>query len=438
MKRLVYQAYRFNSSALYWARRRLTPAGWIVAITIILTAGMATDAEQSVGYQAFTLLVCMALVAMVFAPFFRFRFRAERLLPRFGTAGQPLQYTITVKNLTRRIQPGLTVHDDLADPRPTFDDFLRSTQETRRRKSFRVSAAPPAKRLHPPRPQPLATLLPGDEASVELRLIPQRRGVLHFGSISVSRTDPLLLFRGFVRVPAPASITILPRRYPLPNLALPGASRYQRGGVSFASSVGESDEFVAMRDYRQGDPLRRIHWRSWAKVGRPVVKEFQDEFFVRHALILDTFTDPDDVEVFEEAVSLAASFACTIDTQETLLDLLFVGPQAYCFTAGRGLAHADQMLEILASVQTCSDKPFEALQQVVIEHSAIVSGCICIFLAWDEKRQQLVQRLEALGVPLLIMLVREKGAAPLGRTVAISSPVHELAAGSMTEDLQSL
>ena len=51
------------------------------------------------------------------------------------------------------------------------------------------------------------------------------------------------------------------------------------------------------------------------------------------------------------AVSVAASFACTVLTQESLLDLLFVGPQSYCFTAGRGLAQADQMLEILAAVR---------------------------------------------------------------------------------------
>src|SRR5204862_6450540 len=106
----------------------------------------------------------------------------------------------------------------------------------------------------------------------------------------------------------------------------------QHGGVALASAIGESEEFVSLRDYRPGDPLRRIHWRSWAKAGKPVVKDFQDEFFVRHALILDTFTEPDDLAVFEEAVSVAASFACTVDTQESLLDLLFIGPQAFTFT----------------------------------------------------------------------------------------------------------
>jgi len=48
-----------------------------------------------------------------------------------------------------------------------------------------------------------------------------------------------------------------------------------------------------------------------------------------------------------EAVSVAASFACAIQTQESLLDLLFVGPRLLLH-AGRGLAHADQMLAILA------------------------------------------------------------------------------------------
>ena len=90
-----------------------------------------------------------------------------------------------------------------------------------------------------------------------------------------------------------------------------------------------------------------------------MVKEFEDEFFVRHALVLDTFTDHQHSEVFEEAVSVAASFACTLPTQESLLDLLFVGPQSYCFTAGRGVAHVEQMLEILASVRACSDQPFQ-------------------------------------------------------------------------------
>src|SRR5262249_47616439 len=149
------------------------------------------------------------------------------------------------------------------------------------------------------------------------------------------------------------SLLVLPKRYIIPPIALPGAMKYQQGGVALASAVGQSEEFMALREYRRGDPLRHIHWKSWARAGRPVVKEFQDEFFVRHALILDTFTTSARAEVFEEAVAVAASFACSLRSQESLLDLMFVGPQAFCFTTGRGLAHTDQMLEILAAVRIC-------------------------------------------------------------------------------------
>jgi hypothetical protein len=55
-----------------------------------------------------------------------------------------------------------------------------------------------------------------------------------------------------------------------------------------------------------------------------VVKEYQDEFFERHALVLDTGTRRGEDAAFEDAVALAASFVYTIDTQECLLDLLFV------------------------------------------------------------------------------------------------------------------
>ncbi|MCK7478688.1 MAG: DUF58 domain-containing protein [Candidatus Moduliflexus flocculans] len=88
---------------------------------------------------------------------------------------------------------------------------------------------------------------------------------------------------------------------------------------------------MSLRDYRQGDPLRHIHWRSWAKTGKPIVREFEDEFFVRHALVLDTFTDHPQSAVFEEAVAVAASFACTLNTQDSLLDLMFCGSRGLLF-----------------------------------------------------------------------------------------------------------
>jgi hypothetical protein len=211
--------------------------------------------------------------------------------------------------------------------------------------------------------------------------------------------------------------------------------------VALASNVGQSDEFVALRDYRRGDPLRHIHWRSWAKAGKPIVKEFEDEFFVRHALVLDTFTADPRSDAFEEAVSIAASFACTLSLQESLLDLLFVGTEAYCFTAGRGLAQSDQMLEILAGVSVCADKPFNALEHLVLQHAGAVSGCICVLLDWDELRRDFVRKLRELGIPMLLLLIADPGQGEaLKRRAGSTLPdsAHILEAGRIPEGLARL
>jgi uncharacterized protein (DUF58 family) len=142
--------------------------------------------------------------------------------------------------------------------------------------------------------------------------------------VNVARTDPLGFVKGIARVSLDARVVALPKRYRIPVLALPGARKFQQGGVSLSASIGDSEEFLSLRDYRPGDPLHRLHWKSFARTGKPIVKEYQDEFFERHALVLDTGTRRGEDAAFEEAVAVAASFVHTIDTQECLLDLLFV------------------------------------------------------------------------------------------------------------------
>ena len=394
--------------------RRLTGTGFVVSGATVVAAMMGIDPDNTVGYQAFTLLFALLLVGTVFSFYFRLRFSATRLLPRFGTVGQPFSYRVAVRNLTSKNQDGLTLLENLADSRPSFREWkalqiddekhVRPFRVSRRRRTNPFQLATVKEAVMPPIPA-------NQEVQAEIQLTPLRRGLLRLNGLSLARTDPFGLFRTFVKMPLPQTVLILPRRYWLPPIALSGAMKYQQGGVALASNVGQSDEFVALREYRRGDPIRHIHWRSWAKTGKPIVKEFEDEFFVRHALVLDTFSERPHSEEFEEAVSVAASFACTVLTQESLLDLLFVGTEAYCFTAGRGLAHADQMLEILASVRPCPDRPFSSLETLVVNHANAVSGCICVLLAWDEERRDFVKKLKALGLPVLVLVVYEKAPA---------------------------
>ena len=409
--RLLYRLYRLFSWADYWAARRFTRAGLAVLGGLCVAATLAMDPENTVGYQGFALLLGVLFVALLFRAGFKASFAAERSLPRFGTVGQPVTYRVVVQNLTRRNQSGLTLLENLTDARPRFAEWkalqlddqkhVRPFRFSQRRRGNPFRLAKTGEASVPPLP-------PQQSGEVQVELTPLRRGVVRFDGLTLARPDPLGLFRALRTVTSPGSVLILPKRYPLPPMALPGALKYQRGGVAMASNVGQSDEFVALRDYRRGDPMRHIHWRSWAKVGKPIVKEFEDEFFVRHALVLDTFTERPHSDEFEEAVSVASSFACAVLTQESLLDLLLVERQAYCFTAGRGLAHADQMLEILASVQPCAGS-FAMLDSLVVNHATLVSGCIFVLLAWDEPRQRLVEKLKVLGLPALVLVIRPPG-----------------------------
>ena len=438
LDRFSYRLYRVVTSLRFRVTRRLTRSGLLVVVGLAFTGAMSANPDQSVAYQAFALLLALLVASVAGMVFFRARFEARRELPRFASAGQPMPYRIVLRNLTGKPQANLEIIESFADPRPSFEEYQDSLLAAGPRRSFRP-ASPPSPRTVQSANLVVPTVAPGQSAEIRAQVTPLRRGVLRFEALIVARPDPLGLCRAFRRITLPQSVLVLPRRYRLPPLALPGTSKYQQGGVALAASVGESEECIALRDYRRGDPLRRIHWRSWARTGRPIVKEFQDEFFVRHALVLDTFAEPGGGALFEEAVSLAASLACTIQTQESLLDLMFVGPQAFCFTTGRGLAHTEQMLEILASVRMCREKPFSTLIDLVIAHAAAMSGCLCVLMKWDAARQELVRVLQSLGVPLRVFLITSAdGAAPrdLGPMSAEPESFLHLTAGRIEEDLQ--
>ncbi len=442
--RILYRFYRVTSWFRYRVKRRLTQAGWLVVIALAASATMGIDTENTVAYQAFTPLFCLFIAAAVFSFRFRAKFSVTRQLPRFGTAQVPFRYTMVLNNLGKKAESDLTVLEMLADPRPTFEEW-RSVQLANERKlrPFRLGQArnrnPFRRSVEKHASVPVAQ--PEDPVRVTMELTPLRRGIISFEGVSLARPDPFGLCRAFSSVPARQQVLILPKRFHLPPIALPGTTKYQEGGVAMASNIGQSDEFVALRDYRRGDPLRHIHWRSWAKAGKPIVKEYDDEFFVRHALVLDTFTDDPYSDAFEDAVSVAASFACTLSLQESLLDLLFVGTEAYCFTAGRGLAHSDHMLEILAGVSACEDKPFSTLENMVLEHSGSVSGCICVLLNWDEQRRTFLKKLKSLNVPVLTLLVVESGQAEaFEKRIGQDRPehFHILEAGRVQEGLTRL
>lgn len=409
--------------------RRLTRAGMLVGSVMIGTAALGADTNLTVAYRIFAFAAALLFVGWIASLLQRGRYTVARYLPRVVTAGEPFTYRVTVNNLANAPRDGLTLIDDLADPRPPLAEF---------RARLRFPTYRAWKRLIQERKAcqvdelALPALAPRGALDVRVHGEALRRGNQHFQGVTVARADPLGLVRALSPLPAPANVLVLPRRYAMPPITLPGSRRYQPGGVSLAASVGNSEEFVGLRDYRPGDPLQRIHWKSYARIGEPVVREYQDEYFERHALILDTFAGSDRAVAFEEAVSIASSLACTVNTQECLLDLMFIGAESYIYTAGRGQMTTGSLLEVLAAVQLCASKPFRTLQDAVTARRGLLTGSICILLAWDEARREFIRTLHALGVPLMVLVV---SAEP----IAEREPwLHVIVPGKVQEGLAAL
>lgn len=402
--RPLFRLYRRVNQLSHGVRLRLTPlGGWLLGAW---TAAGAFGINTRVGmtYQLFVLLTLLFIAALLASRFGALPVAATRQLPRFATVGQPIRYRLQLRNQGQRTQHDLLAIDELRESSSAPPGRFPTYRQWRRQAAWARGAQTVM--------QPLPSLPPGVVAEAELTLTPLRRGWLEFTALCLGRPDPLGLWKRLFRQSMTDRLLALPRRYPVPPLHFFDGRRYQRGGVNLAQSVGEEDEFVGLREYRPGDPPRRIHWRSFAKRGEPIVKEFHDEFFVRYGLLLDSFAAGIDEARFEAAVSAAASIAAAERGPEALLDLLFVGDRAYCFTAGRGLGQTEQLLEILACVAPPRDESFSQLLSMVAGHAAELSACVCILLDWDAERRQLLDLLRRLNVATVALVIGPPSASP--------------------------
>jgi uncharacterized protein (DUF58 family) len=138
------------------------------------------------------------------------------------------------------------------------------------------------------------------------------RGKYEVGPLVVRMTDPFglcELSRSFTSV---SHLTVVPQVVPLPAIRLAG--EFVGSGDSRARSVavhGEDD--VATREYRHGDDLRRVHWRSTARMGELMVRREEQPWESQATVVLDTrrrgHRGEGPTASFEWAVSAAASIA---------------------------------------------------------------------------------------------------------------------------------
>lgn len=152
-------------------------------------------------------------------------------------------------------------------------------------------------------------LLRGGSAHEELFVVPtERRGVIPIGPALTVRGDPLGVVRRAVSWTQVTELFVHPTTVPLEPLSS-GLLRDLEGQTT--NEVSMSDlAFHALREYQPGDDRRYIHWRSSAKAGRFLVRQFLDTRRSHITAVVDSDANSYvDSEDYELAISAAASVA---------------------------------------------------------------------------------------------------------------------------------
>lgn len=258
----------------------LTPRG--VSVTIA-GAGMWVAARVFGSPGLEVVGIGMAALPVVAAVFLRW-------------SNKPIQAT---RHLSEpRVTPGtrVTVRLDVTNPAPATTSFL-----------LLEDRLPPA--LGRPARLVVTGVGPRGTQRVSYSIVPQTRGQFGVGPLTVDRTDAFGLARRRVVVEHRDELVVTPE---IEDLRPPtdAASATSVGTARSRQLLRSGEEYYTMREYQEGDDLRRIHWASVAKTGTLMIRQDEASRRAGGLLFLDSresVLGPARSPAFERAVSCAAS-----------------------------------------------------------------------------------------------------------------------------------
>lgn len=171
----------------------------------------------------------------------------------------------------------------------------------------------------------------------------QRRGPVSLGPWVLERVDPWGLMRRRVGEVDGVALLVVPRVRPVSLAALPSALADFGGSAEMGTTT-----FATLREYVIGDELRHVHWRSSAKTGKLMMRQYVDITRPRITLVLvaedRAYTSADE---FEEAVDFIASLAAVASSSGLDVEVVTTAGERASHGGGRSTA----VLDLLALVE---------------------------------------------------------------------------------------
>lgn len=189
-----------------------------------------------------------------------------------------------------------------------------------------------------------------------------KRGLYMLGPVRIKASDPLGWFTREVIIEHFSSIVVYPNSVDLTQSDLLGEGTLRHVGMETHRRAGFGEEFMGVRDYRAGDPLRLVHWRSSARHKRLMVKEFEEQITTRVSVFLDLgrrgLVGVGDQTSVEYAIKAAAAIGKRTVELGHELELFAIGEKVDHLTPGMGTGHLLSFLDRLAFIKPTGDSGF--------------------------------------------------------------------------------
>lgn len=328
-----------------------TGRGWLVAaIGLFLCVASRAFGAETIGQTGLALIV-LVISALVIVRLGRHDLEVARtVVPEQVSAETQVTVTIELENR------GLG-----SAPLVLLEDRLPATLRTRARFAF-------------------TGIQPRGKRAATYKVRPTRRGRYDVGPAEMSCIDPFGLARVRMTRGTTSSLLVHPR---IETLILPrdlGERRSLAVSALRQPTGSQGEDFYTLREYVEGDDLRKIHWPSTAKRQRYMIRQEETPWHNRATIVLDDRTLAYDGDAFERAVEAAAA----------LVDLYHRCGYTYRLTGAhdpgyasqRGVDHRRRCLDHLAVITTKNvderDDPLLAARFAELEARSSAEGTLVV------------------------------------------------------------
>jgi uncharacterized protein (DUF58 family) len=236
---------------------RPTWRGWIIGLSGILWLLISLVNQTLFAFLLAAFAAALTGVSLLSALLSLRGISVRRAPAGDATVGQMLSLPLEVFNEKKRRRQDLIIQEDL----------LCAPEKTT------LQVLPP---------------LPGrGKIILDRRVLAVRRGEFKLREVILRSGDPAGLFFRERKFILPATFVVYPPILPVPDLFL---HKYEASPTTTGNPIsiaGTSQDFYGVREYNINDGMRYIHWRSTARYGRLMVKEFERNAVTSAAILID-------------------------------------------------------------------------------------------------------------------------------------------------------